>query len=355
MKGKICLSILFVYLFFASCKKEPQPQIQQLAPIASLETGLVSFSIKGQLLPTVIDTQKNVISIIIPHSFSLQSLTINFSLANQVNATVKNTPVSSGTTMDFSKLFYFTVTSADNKRSTTYLVDVETDLFYFGLTANLIAEKSLNKDYNFYYDQFDGSTWQSVDCGPTVATMAIKWADSTFDKLPIDARHMIEPGGGEWSTRNVSDYLNFYGVNMVGESISNLDSLVKANIDKNQVIILCLDTYYISVDLLPYQHLDKFYPSALPGIGHFLLVKGYKQMSNGFYLEVHDPWSQNREYYPSVIPHEPIGEDRYYLDSDIQTATLNWDPTAYIVAPKGQQVIASTKFNNKPIPMAYGQ
>ncbi len=302
------------------------------------------------MLPTVIDTQKNVISIIIPHTFSLQSLTINFSLATQVNATVKNTPVGSGTAMDFSKLFYFTVTSTDNKRSTTYLVDVETDLFYFGLTANLISEKSLNKDYNFYYDQFDGNTWQSVDCGPTVATMAIKWADSTFDKLPVDARHMIEPGGGEWSTRNVSDYLNFYGVNMAGDSISNLDSLVKANIDKNQVIIFCLDMYYVSVDLLPYQHLDKFYPSALPGTGHFILVKGYKQMSNGFYLEVYDPWSQHGEYNPSVIPHEPIGEDRYYLDRDIQTATLNWDPTAYIVAPKGQQVIASTKFINKPIP-----
>ncbi|MGZ3767689.1 MAG: hypothetical protein ACXVA2_23700, partial [Mucilaginibacter sp.] len=60
-------------------------------------------------------------------------------------------------------------------------------LIAYGLGSTLTAEKSLNKTYDYYFDHFDGSQYQTVNCGPTVTTMAIKWADSTFLKKPVDA------------------------------------------------------------------------------------------------------------------------------------------------------------------------
>ena len=135
--------------------------------------------------------------------------------------------------------------------------------------------------------------------------------------------------------------------------------MVKANIDKNQVIILCLDMFFVGYDDLANQHVNKFYLTSAPGWGHFLLVKGYKQTTSNFYLEVYDPYSQGLEYYPSIIPHEPRGQDRYYTSTDIKTATNTWNPYAYVIAPKGQQVSISAKINvngiRKSIPIAFGR
>ena len=360
MKGKIYSLIFFVCLFLVSCKKDSKQPAPSQAP--SLENGLLSFSINGQLFNTNIDTVANNINIVLPHTLDLHSLTVNFTLASQVSATIKGAPVSSGVTMDLSKLVYFTITSADKKRSSTFLINTQTELVYYGLIGNVVTEKSLNKSYSYYFDQFDGSPSQAFNCGPASSTMAIKWADSTFTKKPVDARNTYEPQGGWWSTRNVTDYLNLNGINNETDTLSNLDSLVKVNIDNNRVIILCLDMFYVSYDELVSQHLDKFYATAAPGWGHFILVKGYKQMTSAFYLEVYDPYSQAQEYFPSVIPHEPRGQNRYYTSPDIKTATDVWNPYAMIIAPKGQQVTSSTKLQvnsiskpRKPVPIAYGQ
>jgi hypothetical protein len=360
MKNKIRLLILLVSLSVVfSCKKDSQQQIQQQSQLPSLETGLISFNIQGQLFPTAIDTDKNIISVVVPHTINLQNLTVNFSLANQVNASIKNTAINSGSVIDLSKISYLTVTSADKKRSTTYQLNIETDLYYYGLRGNLISENSLNKNYNFYYDQFDGSEWASINCGPTVSTMAIKWADSTFTKTPVDARAMYNPQGGWWSTRNVNDYVSHSGIDVEQDTLSNLDSLVKVNIDKNHTLILCLDMYYVSYNNLASAHVNKFYITSAPAWGHFLLVKGYKQTTSTFYLEVYDPYSNGMEYYPSIIPHELRGQDRYYTSTDIKTATDLWNPYAFVIAPKGLLVSGSPKLGTsrikKPIAIALGR
>ena len=362
MNKKTYLLVLLVGLLqFISCKKDaPQQNSQHQTQVSPLEGGVQSVSIKGQLFNTVIDTQKNVITIIVPHTLNVHSLAVNFTLGPSVNATIAGSDVSSGVQIDFSKLVYLTVTSADKKRSTTFLLDVQTDLYYYGLNGTLLAEKSLNRDYKFYFDQFDGSASQAVNCGPTVSTMAIKWADSTFTKTPADARNTYEPGGGWWSTRNVTDYLTGNGINFTTDTISNLDSLVQVNINANKVLILCLDMFYVEYNNIPYQHLNKFYTTNAAGWGHFILIKGYKQMSDGFYLEVYDPYSQGMQYYPSVIAHEPMGEDRFYLDMDIKKATDMWNPYAYIVYPKGQgaqaaQLTINSTRIHKPVPVAFGQ
>ena len=337
MKTKICLFFLLIAILFAfSCKKDT-PQTSDIQNNRSLKSGLLSFSINGELVPAAIDTTLNTISIIIPYSQNLNSLIANFTLASQVNASVNNAAVKSGFVFNFSNPVVFTITSADKTRSSSFKVIVQTNLQYFGLTGNIISGNSLIRDYEYYFDQFDGSTFQLANCGPAVSTMAIKWADSTFSQTPAQARTIVRPQGGGWSTDDVQAYLNSNGVNNVADTISNLDTLVKKNVDNGNELILCLDMYYVEFNDVYYQHLSKFYTTPAPAWGHFLLVKGYQQSSNNnFYLQVYDPYSQG-ERYGAIADNQLKGKDRYYYDYDIRLATNNWWPYAIIVFPKGSK------------------
>ena len=358
MKNKFYFLIASIGLLqVLSCKKEAQPgQTQQ--KVQSLENGLVNFSINGQLIAAAIDTTLNTILVTIPDSVNEQKLTANFTLAAQVTASINSSVVSNSFVYDFSNPVSFTVTSADKKRSTTFKVTVQTELQYFGLSGNFVAAKSLNKNYNFYLDQFDGSVFQAINCGPTVSTMAIKWADPAFAETPVYARSQRESQGGWWTTTDVQAYLHDNGISSITDTISNIDSLVKTSIDNNNVVILCLDMYYVPLSSADNQHINKFYQANTLGWGHFLLVKGYKQLQYTFYLEIYDPYSQG-ETYTTLDVGQLKGKNRYYLDYDISTATQKWWPYAIIASQKGQKVIASTKGRvlnlKKAIPVASGR
>ncbi len=225
-----------------------------------------------------------------------------------------------------------------------------------GLGTHLTASKSLNKDYSYYFDQFDGSQYQGINCGPTVTTMAIKWADSTFSKLPVDARNTIPASGGWWYTSDINNYLNMNGINHVILSFtpSTADAVIETSIDNNNEVILCLDMYYALYNPDPTQHTNKFYVTTAPNWGHFLLVKGYKQVDGKLYYEIYDPYTDHETYADNT----PKGKDRYYLNSTITDATNVWWKYAIVVAPKNQQVVTSNKLqinSIQTIPVARGQ
>src|ERR1700743_1967005 len=203
MKHKYsALLVLICFFQFIACKKESQPTVSQPQHIA-----LLNFSINGEIANANIDTTSNTITVAVLHTLNMHSLTANFSLTGQTKAIMNNVSVSSGTTSDFSKEVIFIISSDDNKYSKSFKVDVQTDLAYFGLTGAIVSEKSLNKSYNFYLDQFDGSTYQNINCGPAVTTMSVKWADSTFKGTPASARQTIPAKGGWWYTTDVQNYL----------------------------------------------------------------------------------------------------------------------------------------------------
>jgi len=360
MKNKLYLFIAMIsVLQVLSCKKDAATQTQPAQQIHSLETGLLTFSINGELLSADIDTIHNTIVITVPDTLNQHNLTAAFTSANQVNATINNTAVNNTFVYDFSKTVNFTVTSADKKSSTTFKVTVQRELNYFGLSGNVIASKSLNRDYGFYFDQFDGSIFQTLNCGPTVSTMAIKWADSTFTGTPAYARTQREPQGGWWTTTDVQAYLGVNGISSVADTIANLDTLVKTSINNNNVVILCLDMYYVPYNTIDYQHINKFYNTNAVGWGHFLLVKGYLQFDNTtFYLEIYDPYSEG-QIYTTLDVGQLKGKDRYYLSDGIELATSNWWPYAIIAGIKGQKVVTSklskTLSFRKSIPVAYGR
>jgi len=360
MKNRVPLLVLFVCLLqILSCKKESKPAVQQ---IQSFEAGLLSFSINGQLLPAIIDTIHNTIAVVMADTAKQQNLTANFTLANQASANADNVAVHNSFVYTFNRQVDFTVTSSDKKRSTTFQVFAETELQYWGVSGSILAEKSLNKHYGFYFDQFDGSPFQSINCGPTVSTMAIKWVDSTFSKTPAYARTQREPQGGWWTTGDVQAYLTENRLNTAVDTVINLDSLVKKSIDNNNLVILCLDMYYVPMDPQDFMHIEKFYSASTLGWGHFLLVKGYKQTNiDTFYLEIYDPYTANQRYTTALDNTQLKGKDRYYLSDNIAVAVNKWWPYAIIAGPGGQKINVSTrlKLNSfskaKTIPLASGQ
>jgi hypothetical protein len=361
MKNQFIVVLLFSSLLqLLSCKKDSQPGQLIQPQNHGLENGIVNFSANGELVGSVIDTTTNTILVTVLNQSAEQTVTVNFTLANQVAANVNNQPINSGAVIDLSNPVEFTIKSVTGPNTTTFRLVAQTELGYFGLGGAIISQNSLTRDYEFYFDQFDGSAFQLLNCGPATTTMAIKWADSTFTKKPVDARNTILPQGGWWFTGNVSSYLTQSGIRNTTDTLSNLDSLVKARIDNNNALILCLDMFYVTYNPTSNQHVQKFYATAGPGWGHFILIKGYVQLGDAFYLEAYDPYSDGSTY-TAITPGQLKGKSRYYLDDDIKLATNIWWPYAIILGPKGQPLEASTKLQlnslGKPkiIPQAYGR
>ncbi len=349
--------LLFSMALLPACKKDPPAQQQQGY---DLEKGLVDFSINGEIAGAMIDTVANTITVAVPNSMNQHSLTATVSVASGVSAKLNSTAAGAGISYDFTQPVVLTLSTPTSQKPLSFKIIVENATSYIGLDGTIRSQKSLNKSYNFYIDQFDGSAYQSINCGPTVTTMAIKWADSTFTKTPVDARSLIRPLGGWWFTGDVQNYLSQNGISNAVDTLKNIDSLVKTNIDNNNLVILCLDMYYVPENEIEYQHTQKFYDANTVGWGHFLLVKGYVQLNNGFYLEIHDPYSDG-QLYAGFDSTQIKGQDRYYLDDNIKLSAGIWWPYVIRVAPKGKNITnaANLQLNSigrqKQVPQASGR
>lgn len=353
---RLILSLFVVVLLFSACKKDSSKAVQTVHGV-SLNKDLLTFSIGGQLISTTIDTVRHEIHAIVSRDVDMHQLAASFTLSPGTNARMNNVAASSGSVTDFSQPVDFTLVSADSKNSLNFKVYLNTDLQYFGVLGHIVSENSLNRSYAFYMDQFDGSQYQGINCGPTVSTMAIKWADSTFTKTPADARARIPESGGWWYTSDIQFYLAQNNINSAVDTLDNVAAVVKKSIDNGNLVIVCLDMFSVPLNEAVYQHVQKFYDTQSAGWGHFLLVKGYKQTDANFYLEIYDPYSNHNKY--SVITNGQLkGQDRYYIDYSIKSATSVWWPYAIIVSPKGQTITSSKiKLNSlhKTVPVASGQ
>jgi len=358
MKTKSYLVLVFVnILLLAACskdtvKQQPGPQDH------GFKSGLLTFSANGQLVDAMIDTAHDLILVTTKDTTGQSKLVINFTLQSQASASINGQNIINGATVDLTSPLNFTVTSADKSRSSTFKLVAETELGYIGMPGIVIAQNSLDKSYSYYFDQFDGSTWQSINCGPTSTTMAIKWADSTFTGKPLDARHMYLPQGGWWNTSQILAYLYDNGIDSQVDTLADFNGQIKNAIDKNNVVILNPDMNYIPYNETGYQHINKFYTTT-PFWGHYILVKGYKQINSDFYLDVYDPFSEGQRYTSAFDMGQIKGQDRYYNAGDVRLSTKNWWPYAIIIAPKGKKVTNSIKLRinslSKPIPISYGR
>jgi hypothetical protein len=212
---------------------------------------------------------------------------------------------------------------------------------------------SLNVNYNWFIDQNYTGTYSFENCGPTCATMALKWVYPNFRKTVEDARNTYWPQGGWWYTNNIVDYLELN--NAEGTIISfgaNNSSNLISELDKGHIAILCLDMYYVRQETKGVQWpVDKHYYTANTDWGHFIVVKGYKIVGNHILFEVYDPASSQR-----YADGTNRGIDRLYRAEDLTKSSEIWWKYAIVVHPetklrKGKK----SSFNMENIPNQKGR
>lgn len=336
-KSNLILLFCIAMLAFACHKDSPLVHPTPGNPNLSGANKLLSFSVGSQMAAATIDTSARTVSVIIPAAINRVALSVSVSISADAVASINNVAYANTITADFTKPVSLQIKAANGTIS-NWTINVITDLEYYGLGGTITAQKSITKTFEWYYDQGNTGTYSSINCGPTVTTMAAKWADSTFSRTPEDARKAILSTGGWWYTNNIVDYLKTYGVNTAYTALPDNYQTIKKYLDKNYIVILCLDNYYMRYNADPVVHIDKYYKVNATGSGHFIVVKGYKQIDGKFYFESYDPWSLGVTY---ALDGSLKGKSRYYLSDDLEQATGVWWDYAIIVAPKGKTVALS--------------
>lgn len=189
-------------------------------------------------------------------------------------------------------------------------LSAEADVF-----VNPLASKHCNEDREWYRTQMNTGYASNNNCGPTSTHMAIKWYRKGSGSVPevSEIRDTYPNDGGWWYTSDISNYLKKQNIPFAISSLRTKDDLIGA-IDKGNIVILCIDTTWISYSLEDFYH--RFYQ--YQG-GHFLVVKGYSLDKE--YFIVYDPNNWTDSYYKCGVA---MGRNRYFLASELMTSANNW-------------------------------
>ena len=180
--------------------------------------------------------------------------------------------------------------------------------------------ESINRDYDWYFDQRDTGEYSNANCGPTVAVMAAKWYNQDFAKTPeevrnefdisiIDGIHVVGDDDTKgWYMGNILEFLISVSVDV--KAASNLNAKKALNyLDMGNIIIVGLYMEYVKTGRYEYGT-----------TGHFLIVKGYTIFDGELYFEVYDPNSGGL----GLTYHDgsPFGKDRLYSASEVIEGNL---------------------------------
>ncbi len=149
-----------------------------------------------------------------------------------------------------------------------------------------IAEKHVNRDYEWFVDQNQTGTYSYENCGPSVTSMILKWFSPANNVTAETLRSWIRPNGGWWFTDDIESVMNSYQVPYERKPFNDISQII-ADLNKDRIILVCLDGYYLSDD----------YTSV--GSGHFLIIKGYINQNGAIEFETYNPDSRKDHYYPA--------------------------------------------------------
>ena len=220
--------------------------------------------------------------------------------------------------------FTLTVKNSGGSSTCTKTIDLPALTYCrkYGLGKNSKSEHSNNVDYEWYIDQTVTGDMSQANCGPSCATMAMKWSDQSFNKTTEDARKaysFIISGLTGWFQNTMLFYLrdNYAEHKKVYFWDSNN---LKSKIDDGNIAILALNMKFIRSGNLnnPEWRIDGINTGNWNS-GHFIIVKGYKIVDETLWLEVYDPYSNGLRYNDGTLK----GRDRYYRGEDIMQAMYN--------------------------------
>lgn len=183
-----------------------------------------------------------------------------------------------------------------------------------------------DREYDWYIDQANTGTHSSDNCGPSSVTMAAKWYDSGFTKTAEDARNAYRPEGGWWYTSDIINYLTDNSIPNTTSYYTGTNQL-KGIIQNGGIMILCIDTTYLTMNYNDDVRVDRFYTYSG---GHFLVVKGVRTVDSNLYYEVYDPNNWGATYTDG----SEKGKNRHYREIDLAYSIVNWWNYAIVIYPE---------------------
>jgi hypothetical protein len=333
MKWSLSLTIVLC-ITFINCTKDKAPAPEQH------DTDILSYSIQNSSALVNIESSQHLINIRFADNIrNANDLIAEFTLSPGCKASIKNVEQVSGVSKNsYTKTFFYTVSASGN--STEWKVTATNNDYTASQGFGNFIEDSASNNcfYSWYMDQAYTGPFSLLNCGPTGVTMVCKWSDSTFSKTPEDARMAYRSTGGDWYPDDITLYLRDNNVPNSTVALpateEEVTKTIKRQVNLHQLVIVCLEINLVRYNVVPYSHIDRFYATN-PGVGHFLIVKGYKLVDNETYFEVYDPNSITATYDDGNLK----GKDRYYRSEDIFEATKTWWPKIFIAAKKGSAIV----------------
>lgn len=338
-------------LLFVSCEKD--------GPVYNTQADFLKYRLIGQESQVIIDSAEKTILIKFPENvINANELIAEFIVSQGASVSIGNIiQVSEITANNYEIPFTYEVTAEDgNTISKWNLASTNNDnTISQGLGGFQKITLSNNRDYNWYYDQANTGTFSSINCGPTSTTMAAKWSNPDFSYSPEHARECYNPDGGWWYTSDVDNYLTDNDIPhdfiaLSGDSTGTQQKIIQELNDGN-ILILCLDMFYIRNESNKKWHVDKFYKTYSKDWGHFIVVKGFKQVDGGIFFEVYDPFGYRQTYSDGSFK----GIDRFYRSSDIYKATSIWWNYAIVISEKGKGLSVKGAINKSEINHMWGR
>lgn len=218
--------------------------------------------------------------------------------------------------------------SFDESLYSGYELTLRQNVQSWGLGNIVLTYKSLDKDYDWYNDQFSSSLHPSVNCGPASIEMVGRFIYDDYAFSTNDLRQKFNPLGGWWYGTDIEGALDLSEIEYAYTYIEDADSL-KAIIDRGHIAILNNNMSFIPRNFNLDQRTNRFYGGVT---GHYFVLKGYVETDQGTYFEVYDPYSYFMTYENTDIPK---GKNRYYESFALMQSLTSWFRTAYeITGPK---------------------
>jgi len=182
---------------------------------------------------------------------------------------------------------------------------------------------SLNRNYNWYFDQKNTGSAESKNCGPTCAVMAAKWSNQNFNMSVVNARNSNPMNGQNWTMAAIQNFLDSHKIPCTRFSDQISEATIRRHLNNKSIIIVIVNMKDIPLNNNSEQRTGKYYNL---NENHVIIIKGFCKMDNKFYFEVYDPNTWEMYYSDGA----PKGRDRYYLTNQVVASILN-GKTHYIV------------------------
>lgn len=305
------------------------------------KSDITAFYLAGESSAARIDNvNKEIYYKVSPDIKSGKELKPNFKVSSGAKIYIDGEEQIDGkSAMDFTQPVLYTVVSKNKKDTSEWLVTITnndyTEEWGLGMFLTKARSNESSRTDSWYKSQLNTGEYSDTNCGPACATMAAFWSDSSFSKRVEDARK-TSVNIKSWFPRNVYNYLDMndipvenwhmkYAKELNGETEFFQD--VEKLINNNKLLIACLNMKYIKQSYSSKKRVGKHYGGEG---GHFLVIKGYRQVDDKLYFEINDPAGWKSRYEDGTLK----SQNRYILANEIYQAISNHNRNILIVSQK---------------------